>query len=527
MELDIHDYLWQLYHLALGRDPDPNGFEAYKRALCSGATKEAIAYIACTSKEFANRAQVIHLEEYKKAYERYHIRDVVRRMPVIGWVWAIAATPKRLYRLEVDERVRDADRLLQERQLRDTLSSQNASLQSRIIAFTPENIENFEHISSKLDELSTLFESLLRQSIAQVDLIQAQSKAQFNLLQRQSTSQFNTLQNQSIKQLNIFQNHLDSHNSEIRTKLESLNTLIDGLGIRQTAEIIPEIQLANQNITHANVKLDETEVLINNTAAQNKPIVYGLPGGITVVRTKDYTLGVPSEEWRLAVFLNTYGAFEFGTEEYFRSIIKEGMNVVDIGANLGIYTLHALSAGCYVYSYEPTPKIYNILLDNIGINGFEPTGRATVYNLAVSDSMGKVEFTVYENRNGHNTFFPTSNDDNKITVNTVCLDQHLAHLDHIDVVKIDVEGAEPLVFKGMKEIITNNPGIQIIMEFAPSHLLRGGNDPQSFLEIIHATGLIIHLIDEQTGKISEINDEQLCKTYSANILLSKPTQQNQ
>ena len=149
-----------------------------------------------------------------------------------------------------------------------------------------------------------------------------------------------------------------------------------------------------------------------------------------------------------------------------------------LGAHLGIYTLHALTAGSYVYSYEPTPKIYNILIDNIGINGFEPTGRSNAYNLAVSDGEGEAEFVVYENTDGqNNTLFARNIDDLKIMVKTVSLDKHLEHLTHIDIAKIDVEGAEPLVLKGMKNIIAKNDDIKIILEFAPVHLKRGGVDP--------------------------------------------------
>ena len=230
-------------------------------------------------------------------------------------------------------------------------------------------------------------------------------------------------------------------------------------------------------------------------------------------------MGVPSEEWRLAIFLSMYGRIEYGTEDYFRSILKEGMNVVDVGANLGIYTLHALAAKCFVYSYEPTPKIFKILLDNIGINGFEPEGKAAAYNLAVSDVEGEMKFAVYDNLFQNNTFFPINAGDKTIDVRTVSLDNHLSHLAHIDVVKIDVEGAEQLVLKGMKKIISNNPEIKIIMEFAPVHIKRAGSEPLDFISDIRGMGLDIHLIDEDSGEIREISDEELCGVYSANVLL--------
>ncbi len=422
------DFIRKLYLVALSRLPDAQAMEHWKFALFNGVKKEAIIYMVCTSQEFAARKPVAHLDEYREAYEEYRMRERIKRMPVLGWLWSIAAMPRRLAKLS------------------EAVLLQSDALQSRIDTLSSEYSQSVQSLSTQMKQLS---------------------------------SQQNALQAQ--------------------------------------------LDVANQNIIKAHVKLDKNGMDILNAIHRTKPVIYGLPGGVTAVQTQEYIIGVPSEEWRLVVFLSHYGRFEFGTENFFRSIVKEGMNVLDIGANLGIYTLHALAAGCNVYCYEPTPKIFKILLDNIGINGFEPSGRAYAYNLAVSDTEGEMKFAVYENLNGHNTFFPSEANDKTIQVKTVSLDQHLAHLSRVDVAKIDVEGAEHLVLKGMQGIIDNNPHIKIIMEFAPSHLKRAGKDPLEFIQQIRSMRLGIRLIDENSGEILEISDEELCKVYSANLLLEKIT----
>ena len=276
-----------------------------------------------------------------------------------------------------------------------------------------------------------------------------------------------------------------------------------------------KIDVANQNIINANVKIDNTAVLIKNQ------IVYGIPGGITVIHTEKFIFGVPSEEWRLASYLGNGGVLEPGTEEYFCSLAKRDMNIVDVGANIGVYTLHALAAGCNVYSYEPTPKVYKILKDNIGINGFEPTGRAHTYNVAVSDVDGEVEFNIFDT-SGHNSMFSEGESYDVIHVKTVCLDNHLSDLKRVHIVKIDVEGAEALVLQGMKNIIAMNPDIKIIMEFAPSNLKRAGTEPEGLISMIRAMGLGIAVIDEDSRQIrTHVTDEELCKVYSVNVLLQR------
>ena len=315
-------------------------------------------------------------------------------------------------------------------------------------------------------------------------------------------------------------NRLFAIDAEVEALTATLDQRMDSLSTL-TQTLNGRLDTSNGRLDALNGRLDQRLGALESSLVRSRPAFYGFQDGITVIRLQDYTFGVPSEEWRLAVYLDTYGYFELGTERYFRSILKEGMNVVDVGANLGIYTLHALAAGCRAFAYEPTPRIFSILLDNIGINGFEPSGRATPYNLAVSDTEGEVKFAVYNKVSGHNSFYAASSNDQTITVKTICLDHHLGHLTHVDVVKIDVEGAEPLVLRGMQEIIEKNPAIKIIMEFAPSVLKRGDHDPLAFLRVIHGMGLSTTLIQEATGELQNTSDAELCEIYSANLLLTK------
>lgn len=538
MGLEVNDFIWQLYILALGRPPDGEGLRKYKYMLCSGATPEVVAYIICTSKEFANRVQVAYIDKYRTAFLQYRFRDGLRRLPVIGWIWAIAAIPKRIYRLEVEERIRDVDSRLLDRQRSESLMSISHTLQVRV-----------DDLYSMISAVKSDLESALSQFNefrSQLEIINNKINAGFeNLSQlkdlKTQSDTINTKINtglEDLSRLKVLQVQLETLNTEIKAEFGALsvqnittkNTLNElskvdtslNTSISKHGEIITALEIANQNIINANIKLDEAGKLIVDTANRNRPVIYGVSGGVTVVQTKDYFIGVPSEEWRLAVFLNTYGFFELGTEKYFRSIIKEGMNVIDVGAYLGIYTLHALKAGCQVYSYEPTPKIFDILVDNIGINGYEPTHRANIYNLAVCDKNGEASFSIIGNGMGQmNSLFASGPEDKAIKVKSVRLDDHLTMLDRVDIAKIDAEGAEPLVLKGMEGIIKKNPGIIIIMEFAPSHLKRGGKDPLAFITDIRALGMEIHLIHDESGEILDISDEDLCAVFSANVLLTR------
>lgn len=97
--------------------------------------------------------------------------------------------------------------------------------------------------------------------------------------------------------------------------------------------------------------------------------VIASPDAICVQYDWNLLIGVPSSDWRLATYLSLGGHFEYGTEILYRKVIRSDMVVVDIGANVGIYTLHALKAGAEVYAFEPTPETFNILRHNVALNG--------------------------------------------------------------------------------------------------------------------------------------------------------------
>ena len=89
----------------------------------------------------------------------------------------------------------------------------------------------------------------------------------------------------------------------------------------------------------------------------------------------------------------------------------------------------------------------------------------------------------------------------------------------IDLVKIDVEGAEPLVLEGMKDIIEKNPELRIILEFTPDNLLHAGIQPIEFLQKLMESGFRIQCINEETGSLEEIFTDKLINKVSSNLLL--------
>lgn len=253
------------------------------------------------------------------------------------------------------------------------------------------------------------------------------------------------------------------------------------------------------------------------------PVLLGeSENNVLVTEVEGFIVGVPSEEWRVAAHFAFRGVLEPGLTTVFKHIVRPGMIVVDVGANIGMYTLlgaRLLEGRGKVHSFEPTPRISAILRNNVQVNGFLESGIIEFHESAVTDERGSARLVVFPKDSGHNTLFWDSDGVEAIRVPTISLDEALKHESHVDIVKIDAEGAEPKIIRGMRETILRNPSIRIALEFAPSHLMRAGVNPTEFLSELQGLGFEITLIDDQTGELKEVSPGELISGFSANLHL--------
>lgn len=243
---------------------------------------------------------------------------------------------------------------------------------------------------------------------------------------------------------------------------------------------------------------------------------------VLVTEVEGLIIAVPRNEWRMAAYHAFRGPMEPGVTTIVRTFVRPGSVFVDVGANIGFYTVLAgrlLSGEGKVHSFEPTPATYRILKDNVQVNGLLETGIVQLHQLAVSDRPGKARLWTFSGDCGHNTLFKDQLADADIEVQSTTLDYFLSSEQRIDLIKIDVEGAEPLVFAGMLNLIRRNPQLHIIVEFAPVHLRRAGFEPNAVLELFRTAQFEIHHIHEQTGELSLLEPDRLTPLSSVNLLL--------
>ena len=171
--------------------------------------------------------------------------------------------------------------------------------------------------------------------------------------------------------------------------------------------------------------------------------------------------------------------YEPQTTEYITNSVKEGSVVVDVGASFGYYTLllaRLVGPRGRVYAFEPIPRDYAILKKNIRANGYQ---NVILENKAVSDVDGNARFYISPVSYGMSSLCPLTNPESILDVEVVSLDSYIQ--EDVDLIKVDVEGAENLVVKGGRKLIHNSVNPQLVVEFAPE---RSGFDAnQLFAEL--------------------------------------------
>lgn len=207
---------------------------------------------------------------------------------------------------------------------------------------------------------------------------------------------------------------------------------------------------------------------------------------------------VDTRDTILAPHLLLNGDWEHWIRSFLQRTLMPGMRFVDVGAQVGWYTLLAwqlVGQSGWVEAFEPVPRHAQLLRQSLQINGCP----IRVSTAAASNARGVLPFS-WEYGNGRVGEEPEG-DAEPIEVECVRLDEHF---EAVDFVKIDAERHEPQVLEGMSGLFERCPKIQVLVEHhSPSAFPATFLKEHKILSSLVASGFKLGIV-EHDGMLSEV-----------------------
>ena len=199
--------------------------------------------------------------------------------------------------------------------------------------------------------------------------------------------------------------------------------------------------------------------------------------------------------------------------------IAPGTKVVDIGAHVGVYSLFAAQAAGtegQIWAVEPNPVSRRLLVKNVRSNGLQ---NVTVIASALSDRNGTSTLHVRPGDRMQSSLVAVdAGSEHDVSVRVARLDDLIPPDIDIDIVKMDAEGSEPAILRGMARLL---PKVRMmIIESNANCLYQARSSPDALHAILMTSGFEVHLIDEQSQRLSPWSHEHVNRR-SINLLATR------
>ncbi|WJS99102.1 FkbM family methyltransferase [Novosphingobium humi] len=211
-----------------------------------------------------------------------------------------------------------------------------------------------------------------------------------------------------------------------------------------------------------------------------------------------FKMFVDTRDVGLASHLMLDGYWEMWVTEAIAELVRPGMVVADIGANVGYFTLlmgKLVGAKGRVHAFEPNPRLVSLLHKSLSANGFSTW--VDVHQVALSAENDREMALIIppdEPKNAHMVPLSDHLPEGAVRIPSTRLDSRTDWQD-IEFAKIDVEGAEEQVWDGLQGLLNSGRLRTVILEFAAVRY----RDPEGFLKTIVESGFSLAYIDMRNG----------------------------
>jgi FkbM family methyltransferase len=234
---------------------------------------------------------------------------------------------------------------------------------------------------------------------------------------------------------------------------------------------------------------------LSNLFSPSDQLKKTIKNGIVWLNTENvaiYTTADNYIEWTIL----TTGTYEDEINKLIRISLRPGENALDIGGNIGLQSIRmsqCVGNDGKVYAFEPLNYLQRKFKKNMALNRAD---NVTLMPFALSDSEGEAEFNINENSWNQGTFsLHNSQGTTKQSVIIKVADSlpEVANLDSLALIKIDVEGFEYHVLRGLTATITKHKP-RIIFEYDSNYWVKTGQSISDCYQFLQSLGYSIFQI---------------------------------
>jgi FkbM family methyltransferase len=259
-------------------------------------------------------------------------------------------------------------------------------------------------------------------------------------------------------------------------------------------------------------RLDNIEVALDGLGAArypNGPLYFGDHTALVATRWGAKML-VDTRDAALSPWIVLDGLWETHVTEWLQHTLRPGQVFVDVGANVGYFTLlggQLVGPQGRVVAVEAHPGLEELLRRNVIMNGLY--GYVTTWHRAAWSSSTSLQLHQRLNFSGASSVGAIGTEaldrlgdtEEMVEVQAVPIDDLLEGLPPIDVLKMDIEGAELQAFTGLARTMRASQDIAVMFEWAPALMEAVGDKAEALVDLLEGHGFRFRLLEDDLASI--------------------------